>query len=112
MGRPRCSTSPTARHSSPFEAIKTVTVGNLSQVLDHRITRSLGRTVHVLHFLEVVSCAWDHLGRLTALVSLALRCTASEDCTWSSTRIHRRTSKGERGSGMKATLAERATLWQ
>jgi hypothetical protein len=65
----------------PLEAIKAVTVGNLSQVLDHRITRSLGRTVHVLHFLEVVSCACDHLGRLTALVSLTLRCTVSEDCT-------------------------------
>ena len=65
----------------PLEAIKAVTVGNLSQVRDHCITRSLGRTAHVLHFLDVVSCACDHLGWLTALVGLALRCPVSEDCT-------------------------------
>ena len=36
----------------PLEAIKVVTVGNLSQVLDHRITRLLGRTAHVVRFHE------------------------------------------------------------
>ena len=67
----------------PLEAIKAVTVGNLSQVLDHRITRSLGRTAHVLRFLEggELRYACDHLGRLTELASLALRCTVSDDCT-------------------------------
>ena len=50
---------------------------------DHRITRSLGRTAHVLHFLDGgdLRYACDHLGRLTELASLALRCTVSADCT-------------------------------
>jgi hypothetical protein len=67
----------------PLEAIKAVTVGNLSQVLDHRITRSLERTAHVVRFLDggELRYACDHLGRLTELASLALRCTVSDDCT-------------------------------
>lgn len=58
-------------------------LANLSQVLDHRITRSLGRTAHVLRFLEggELRYACDHLGRLTELASLALRCTVTDDCT-------------------------------
>lgn len=68
---------------SPLESIKAVTVRNLSQVLDHRITRSLERTAHVVRFLEGVELryACDHLGRLTELASLALRRTVSDDCT-------------------------------
>lgn len=67
----------------PLEAIKAVTVGNLSQVLDHRITRSLGRTAHVVRFLEggELRHACDHLGRLTELASLGLSCTVIDDCT-------------------------------
>ena len=82
---------------------------------DHRITRSLGRTAHVLHFLDGgdLRYACDHLGRLTELASLALRCAAPPPRTapWSSTRSHQRTPRGERGSGTapsRRALAHRA----
>jgi hypothetical protein len=67
----------------PLESIKAVTVGNLSQVLDHRITRSLGRTAHMVRFLEggELRYACDHLGQLTELAIVGLSSTVTDDCT-------------------------------
>jgi hypothetical protein len=67
----------------PLEAIKGVTVANLSQVLDHRIHRSLGRTTHVVRFLHggELRYACDHRGRLMELATVGLRSTVSDDGT-------------------------------
>ena len=67
----------------PLEAIKSVTVGNLAQVLDHRVTRSLDRAVHVVRFLPggELRFVYDHQGRLVELATVGLVSKVSGDGT-------------------------------
>jgi hypothetical protein len=67
----------------PLEAIKSVTIGNLAQVLDHRVTRSLDRSVHVVRFLPggELRFVYDHQGRLIELATVGLSSRVSDDGT-------------------------------
>jgi hypothetical protein len=67
----------------PLEAIKAVTIGNLAQVLDHRVTRSLDRSVHVVRFLPggELRFVYDHQGRLIELATVGLSSRVSDDGT-------------------------------
>ena len=65
----------------PLESIRAVTIGKLSQVLDHRIARSLGRSAHLVPFIEgrELHYSFGHVGRLTELASLWLCSTVCDD---------------------------------
>lgn len=67
----------------PLEAIRSVTVGNLAQVLDHRVTRSLDRSVHVVRFLPggELRFVYDDRGRLIELATVGLVSRVSADGT-------------------------------
>ena len=67
----------------PLEAVKAVTIGNLAQVLDHEVTRSLDGSVHVVRFLHggELRFAYDGQGRLIELTTLGLRSRVADDGT-------------------------------